>query len=151
MKQVLCLALFMMSILFTSCATNTLGNNGNNLGIDSGLFTGKPCKLPCWNGLTPSVSTFNDVDQFMQGLSIKQWPAKEVDTSVYEPGCRIVGIADRPGHEVNALILMNVENGKLTYILSTHDNMPSLQQIVDHLGPPEYFKALDVIGPDGEV
>lgn len=119
------------------------------MGIDSGLLTGKPCKLPCWNGLTPGVSTVNDVNQFMQGLSIKQWPARE--THVYDPSCKTVSIADRPGHEVNALILMNVESGKLTYILSMHDNMPSLEQIVDHLGPPEYFEALDIIGPDGEV
>ena len=46
---------------------------------------------------------------------------------------------------------MHVENGKLTYILSVHDNMPSLGQIADHLGPPEYFEALDVVGPDGEA
>ena len=142
MKRALCLTLFMLLIPLTSCATNTSE-------IDSGLLTSKPCKLPCWNGLTPGVSTVNDVNQFMQGLSIKQWPARE--TRVLEPGCQTMNIADRPGHEVNALILMNVEQGKLTYILSTHDNMPSLGQIVDHLGPPEYFKALDVIGPDGEV
>ena len=69
----------------------------NNPGLDSGLFTGKPCKLPCWNGLTPGVSTFNDVNQFMQGLSIKQWPAREIDVSVYEPDCTIINITDRPG------------------------------------------------------
>jgi hypothetical protein len=62
MKQALCLALFMMLIPLTGCATNTLG-------IDSGLFTDKPCKAPCWNGLTPGVSTAKDVDQFMQDLS----------------------------------------------------------------------------------
>jgi hypothetical protein len=45
---------------------------------------------------------------------------------------------------------MNVDHGKLVYIQSVHDNMPSLGQIADHLGPPEYFEALHVIGPDGE-
>ena len=141
MKRALCLALFMMLITLTGCTTNTLG-------IDSGLFTGKPCKLPCWNGLTPGVSTANDVDQFIQGLSIKKWPAR--DTIVYNSGCKMLSIADRLGTTVNAFVRMNVDNGKLTYIQSAHESMPSLQQIVDHLGPPEYFKALYVIGPDGE-
>jgi hypothetical protein len=131
----------MMLIPLTGCATITLG-------IDSGLFTGKPCKLPCWNDLTPGVSSATDVDQFIQGLSLEKWPAR--DTHVYETGCQLVQIADKPGTKVNAFVNMNVDNGRLTYIQSVHDNMPSLQQIVNHLGPPEYFEALQVIGPDGE-
>ncbi len=116
--------------------------------LDSGLFTGKPCKLPCWNGLTPGLSTATDVDQFMQGLSIKTWPARR--TYVHETGCKTIQIADRTFPTVNTFLSMNVDHGRLTYIQSVHDNMPNLQQIVDHLGPPEYFEALHVIGPDGE-
>ncbi len=141
MIRALFVALFMMLITLTGCATNTLG-------IDSGLFTGKPCKAPCWNGLTPGVSTSKDVDQFIQGLSIKKWPDK--DSIVYPTGCKMVQIVDRPGNPVNAFVNMNVDNGKLTYIQSVHDDLPSLQQIVNHWGPPEYFEALHVIGPDGE-
>lgn len=141
MKRALYLVLFMMLITLTGCATNTLG-------IDSGLFTGKPCKLPCWNSLTPGVSADKDVDQFIQNLSKEQWPAR--DTIVYDPDCKMVTIADRPGTTVNALVTMNIDHGKLTYIHSVHSDMPSLQQVVDNLGPPEYFEALHVIGPDGE-
>ena len=141
MKRALCLALFMMLIPLTGCATNTLG-------IDFGLFTDKPCKAPCWNGLTPGVSTAKDVDQFVQGLSTKEWPAR--DTLVYDTSCKRVMIADRPGTPVNAFVNMHVDDGKLTYIQSVHDNMPTLQQIVDHLGPPGDFQALHVIGIDGE-
>ncbi len=115
--------------------------------MDSGLFTGKPCKVPCWNGLTPGLSTAKDVDQFMQNLSTKQWPSR--DTLVYDTGCKLIKIADKPGSPVDAFVNMHVDDGKLTYIQSVHDNMPSLQLVVDHLGPPEYFRAVHVIGIDG--
>ena len=135
-------ALYMVLMTLIGCATNPLGMN-------CGLFTGKPCTRPCWNSLTPGASTANDVDQFTNSLSTKAWPAR--DTLVYPTGCKQISIADRPGETVNALVNMHVENGKLTYIQSVHDNMPSLQQILDHLGPPEYFEALDVVGPDGKA
>ncbi len=141
MKRSLCLASLVTLIVLTSCAADTLG-------MDSGLFTGKPCKAPCWNGLTPGVSTANDVDRVVQDLSMKKWPAR--DTMVWETGCKLVQITDRADDPVNALINMHVDHEKLTYIQSVHDNMPSLQQIVDHLGPPEDFQALHVIGIDGE-
>lgn len=145
MKLRLHCLVFSIFLLLVSCAPN-------NSSLDSGLFTGKPCKIPCWNGLTPGVSTAKDVDQFMQGLSIKKWPARRtfVYNPVYNPDCKMVQIADRPGTTVNASVNMNVDHGKLVYIQSVHDNMPSLGQIADHLGPPEYFEALHVIGPDGE-
>ena len=141
MKRALCLALCTMLIIVTGCAPDTLG-------IDSGLFTDKPCKAPCWNSLTPGVSTAKDVDQFIQGRDMKQWPTMR--TYAYETGCKMVQIADKTFLTAHAVISMNVDNGRLTYIQSAHENMPSLQQIVDHLGPPEYFEALHVIGPDGE-
>ncbi len=136
------LVLFLTLVTLTGCATDYSR-------MDSGLLTGKPCRVPCWNGLTPGVSTASDVDRFVQGLSLKTWPAR--DTLVYDTGCRLVKIADKPGTPVNAFVDMHVDNGKLVYIESVHDHMPSLQQIVDHLGPPEYFEALHVIGPDGEA
>jgi hypothetical protein len=140
-KQALFLTLWMILLPLTGCTANTVG-------IDSGLFTDEPCKAPCWNNLTPGVSTANDVDLFIQGLSREKWPAR--NTLVYQTGCKLVDIADKPGTTVNAFVRMNVDNDKLTFIQSVHDNMPNLRQIVDHLGPPEYYEAQHVIGPDGE-
>jgi hypothetical protein len=141
MKRLFCWASLMALIALTACTTNLLG-------LDSGLFTGKPCKAPCWNGLTPGVSTAKDVNQFMQDLSTKNWPAR--DTLVYDTGCKRVMIADQLGSPVKAFVNMNVDKDELTYIQSVHENMPALQQIIAHLGPPEYFRAVHVIGLDGE-
>ena len=116
-------------------------------GFDDGLLTDKPCKAPCWNGLVPGQATSQDVDLFIQGLSTTEWPSRH--TSVEKTGCKEVLIADKPFASAHAVVKFHIENGKLTYLQLFHDYMPLLQQIVDHLGPPEYVEAVNVIGPDG--
>jgi hypothetical protein len=63
----------------------------------------------------------------------------------------MIQITDRLDSPVNAVVNLIVDNGKLTYIESAHNDMPTLQQVVDQLGPPEYYEALHAIGPDGEA
>jgi len=132
--------LVVLIIFLTSCS-----NTGSSL--DEGLLTDKPCKAPCWNGLTPGKSTSQDVVQFINVLDTKEWTGN--NTFVDKTGCKVVQIADKPGTTVKAFVNFNIEDGELTYIQSFHDHMPKLKQVVAHLGPPEYIEAINVIGPDG--
>lgn len=160
MSRPLFLGLFFLLIHLTSCSvpggTTTqqptliiTPNPVLQYGLDSGMFTGEPCKLPCWNGLTPGLSQANEVEHFIQDLSLKNWPSRK--TIVYNPNCKMIQITDKPGDKVNALVNLIVENGKLTYIESWQKDMPTLQQVVDQMGAPEYYEALHAIGPDGEA
>jgi hypothetical protein len=123
-------------ILLTSCT-----NTGSKL--DQGLLTDNPCKVPCWNGLIPGKSTFEDVDQFIKGLNTKEWAGN--NTFVDQPGCLVVQIKDKPGTTVRAFVNFHLDQGKLSYIQSFHHSMPKLKQIVGHLGPPEYVEALNIM------
>jgi len=114
--------------------------------IDSGLFTEKPCKAPCWHNLTPGLSTADDVDHFVNTLSMDEWAGRFSDS--YESGCKYIQISDTPDDPVNVVVEFHIENGKLTFIQSVHSDIPTLGQIVDHLGPPEYIKAILAVGPE---
>jgi hypothetical protein len=159
MSLILFLGLFFLLIHLTSCSVigsttikqPTLINTPNPVlyyGMDSGLFTGEPCKLPCWNGLTPGLSQANEVEHFIQGLSLNNWPLRK--TQVYKT-CKMIQISDSIDSPANAVVNLTVDSGKLTYIASGQKDMPNLRQIVDQLGPPEYYEALHAIGPDGEA
>jgi hypothetical protein len=133
-------SLYVLLILLTSCSP--IGAE-----FDNGILTDQPCKVPCWNGLTPGSSKSSDVDRFVQGLSTTEWAGRR--TRNYSAICKAIEIGDRPGNEVNAFVNFQIKNGKLIFIQSVHGNMPNLGQIVDHLGPPEYVAAINAIGPDG--
>jgi hypothetical protein len=112
-------------------------------GIDSGLFTEKPCKAPCWQNLTPGLSTSADVDHFLNNLSTTKWP--ERSNMVFSESCKMVFLSNKMES-----IDLHIEKGILTFISSSHLNITTLKKVVDHFGPPEYVKAVLAIGPDGE-
>ena len=139
MKLRLDCLVFMLFLLLTACS---------NTDLDSGLFSGKPCKAPCWQNLTPSQSTADDVDQFINRLSTASWPGRK--SIVETPNCKLMQITDKIGAAANAIATFNIENGILSFIQSTPANSTDLEEIIDHLGPPEYFEAVIAIGPDGK-
>jgi hypothetical protein len=160
MSRTFFLGLFFLLVHLTSCSVPggttikqpTLINTPNPVlqyGLDYGMFTGEPCKLPCWNGLTPGLSQSNDVDHFIEELGLKNWPGRR--TIVYNPNCKMIQISDSIDYPKNAVVNLIVDSGKLTYIGSGQKDMPNLRQIVDRLGSPEYYEALHAIGPDGEA
>lgn len=140
MKNFSIFFLLLIPVILSSCSAAP--------NLDRGLLQDNPCKAPCWNGLTPGQSTAADVDQFVQDLDPNLWKGKG-EPIVEVNGCTLENIADRPGIDVTSLIRFHVLDGSLTYILSTHPDMPDLKDIVDHYGSPEYVEALNVVGPDG--
>ncbi len=116
--------------------------------MDAGLLTGKPCKPPCWQNLTPGVSTTDDVERFLMNLDPKKWPSREEE--VYKSSCRWMRISDKLGIKVNTLFDLYLDNGKLTFIGSRPPVVIRLKEIVDRFGTPEYFQSVLAIGPDGQ-
>ena len=122
-------------------------NVPTDLDITSGLFTGQPCKAPCWNNLTPGLSTGDDVNNFIDILSKNGWTGR--DDRFYESGCQSIRISDIPGHYVNKAVEFKIQNQKLTFIESVPEDTPTLGEIVDHFGDPEYIEAILAVGPEG--
>jgi len=135
-------------LLFLTLLSTTACNTSKSE-IDSGLFTGHPCEAPCWQGLTPGLSSIQDVEQFVNTLNPNNWPSKEEIT--YDSGCKLILLHDTTNNQnVHASLDLSIEEGKLTFIQSFHSNMLSLEQVVNHFGYPEYIKAILAVGPDGD-
>jgi hypothetical protein len=117
--------------------------------MDAGLFTGIPCKPPCWHNLTPGVSTTDDVESFLKKLDQKDWPSK--NNINHKTGCNSWRISKETFGVINALFDLDIEKGTLIFISSSPPERIHLNKIVDQLGPPEYFKAVLAVGPDGQL
>ena len=118
--------------------------------LDSGLFTGKPCKAPCWQNLIPGKSTEADVDRFLNNLSTVDWPGRGYRVFNNDGlTCWYKDFADQVGGTVNEAVRFNIENGTLTFIESINKPLINLGDLVRQIGSPEYFNAELVVGPDG--
>ncbi len=117
--------------------------------MDAGLLTGRPCTPPCWQNLTPGVSTTDDVERFLKNLDPKKWPGRR--EKGYKSGCRWLRISDELGIEGNTIFDLYLDNGKLTFIMSSPPALPHLKEIVDRFGTPEYLQAVLAVGPDGQL
>jgi len=143
MKYLFLPRLFVISMLLTGCI-------GNKMGLDSGLFTGEPCKAPCWNNLTPGRSTIDDVNNFLSTLSTKEWPDRKTIIA-REPECKFIHLTDNTASEkVNMVVNLYIENNILVSVTSSTPGMTTLKHVVNQFGYPEYVKALLARGPDGE-
>jgi hypothetical protein len=113
--------------------------------LDSGLFSGKPCKAPCYQSLTPGLSTANDVENLINSLSASGWQSRN-DLTYFATGCEMRQISN-----ASEVVSFNIEDGKLTFISLSYAYFTNLQELVAHLGPPEYFEAVSAGGPDGST
>jgi hypothetical protein len=137
--QVLLLLLFFL----VSCTSQ-------DTGIDSELLSKNSCAEPCWQNLTPGISDQDDVDKFINSLNAKEWPGRKFHT--YDSGCTWIRLTDaKISENAKAVVDLSIEASKLTFVQSDHINLPKLEQVINHFGDPEYFKAVLGIGPDGEI
>ncbi len=119
-------------------------------GLDSSLFTSQACNAPCWQNLTPGISTIGDVNEFLGKLSVPDWPNR-VDRS--EPaGCinkRLIEKDSLFGRR--GIIDLYIEDGYLTYIGSVPKTVFHLSQITEKFGPPPYMESILAIGPEANT
>lgn len=129
---------FSILILLVACAPSYRD-------LNSGLLSGKPCAAPCWNNLTPGKSTASDVKSFTVRVA-DDWPVRSWTES---PPCTSVGISNGPGLAGEAGAVLVTGDGILTFIQSDLRNPVTLQDLVQHFGPPEYYEALYSEGDTG--
>lgn len=118
-------------------------------GLDNGLFSDKPCGAPCWQNLTPGQSTSLDVDRIAAELNNKEMPGRTEWTSI--SGCKTIRLTDSVGNQGRAIADLNINQGKLSFVSSSPPMGPTLRQVTNHFGPPEYFESVEIMGPDGKT
>jgi hypothetical protein len=110
--------------------------------VDRSLLTGEPCQPPCWQGLTPGVSTQEEVEEFLRtselvdqtsifrgevtrgrgevvGTTIQWWSTANMSNSPRQFG----------NHSV-------IKDGMLQYMTIWLDCEVTLEDLLERYGPP---------------
>ncbi|MGB9300316.1 MAG: hypothetical protein WCD51_06950 [Anaerolineae bacterium] len=104
--------------------------------VDMSLLTGEPCEPPCWQGLTPGVSTEHEVLEY--AASSYRLADSYRDTSAgrtviqWQTHCAVTQRVD------NFLL---IRDDVLTVIMVCLDYEFTLEQLLETYGPPEKFRA----------
>ncbi len=101
------------------------------------MLQGTPCLPPCWEGITPGVSTMDEARQVMQRLR-KTKQITSAECSETESDCTVI---DKYGTSV----VLSGDNGKIQYIRGEAQGdvyggslNVDAQKIVDFLGEPSW-------------
>lgn len=118
---------------------------------DLSLFTGRPCAPPCWEGLTPGVSTQADAERVVESLVEGHQYTLQVRQSYFGHalyrwrGCRNGWC--NPDIWVQGGYVTLITVGVLHY--PGPSGVPSAGVLAERLGPPESVAAGFDCGPDG--
>jgi hypothetical protein len=111
------------------------------LPIDVSLLTGKPCEPPCWQGLTPGLSTEADVKQFLETSRLVD-RASVFRGDVTNGSGAVVGAAVQwhsAAHvqEAYGWNCIEVQDGLVQWIEAYLDFEVTLEDLLGKYGPPD--------------
>jgi len=100
---------------------------GSPVYVDRGLAQGMPCQPPCWEGLTPGISTEAEVRQTLERLQKSgQIPPFYATSSLY-----------RIGEDWRGGIQIWIEDGRLALIDGAVGFDLDAQQLIDRMSVPQ--------------
>ena len=115
--------------------------------VDMTLLTGEPCEPPCWHGLTPGMSTEEDVNEFLATSEL-------VDQSTLFRGDLTSGLGEVVGVAVQWWSRadmasgpsplgnhLSIRDGVLHNMIIGLDVEVTLQDLLERYGPPDKFSA----------
>jgi hypothetical protein len=117
---------------------------GESPPVDTSLLTGEPCEPPCWQGLTPGLSTEEQVNEFLRTSPFVQ------RTTIYRGsvtrGAEIVGVSIDWLSTANvqgarAINSLHVEDGVLQDIIVYLDSGATLEELLEVYGLPDGISA----------
>lgn len=121
--------------------------------VDTSLLTGEPCEPPCWQGLTPGVSTEEEVNEFV-------WTSELVDRTTLFRGDitrgtgEVVGVtvqwwsrADTAGVPRQFGNDFGIEGGVLQDMMIWLDCEVTLEDLLSRYGPPHKWST-SWVAPD---
>ncbi|NIN64367.1 MAG: hypothetical protein GTO63_06635 [Anaerolineae bacterium] len=124
-----------------------LAGCGEPPSVDTSLLTGEPCEPPCWQGLTPGVSTEEEVNEFVRTSEL-------VDRTTLFRGDitrgtgEVVGVsvqwwsrADTAGVPRQFGNSFSIKDGILQYMTIFLDVEVTVEDLLERYGPPDKFSA----------
>ena len=122
--------------------------------LDMSLLTGEPCEPPCWHGLTPGVSTEDEVNDFLRSSELVDQSSIFRGEVTRDRG-EVVGttmqwwstanMSSLPRQLGNNSVIMQ---GLLQYLTIWLDSEVTLQDLLERYGDPDKFTAwLEPVDP----
>ncbi len=109
---------------------------------------------PCWQGLIPGQSSEQDVMDFLEHKLTQQEKGQAMNSLSARSDCQVFRWLTRQGSGIdleNRVREIHVEHGKISYILVEMPWFgPTMEDVIEIYGPPEYVFSLLAVGPDGE-
>jgi hypothetical protein len=116
---------------------------GESPPVDTSLLTGEPCQPPCWQGLTPGLSTQEEVNEFTRTSGFVN--AQTLYPGRLSRGGQRVGVSMQwrsttgRGSGSNSFA---IEDGVLKYIIIYPDYDLTLENLIDRYGTPGKFRVI---------
>jgi hypothetical protein len=111
---------------------------------DMSLLTGDPCEPPCWQGLTPGVSTHQEVNEFIRTSGFVNPQTLDVSALRTADGRR-VGVSIRWCSSAGLCRRHNrfsIEDGVLEAITIYPDYDLTLERLFERYGPPGKLRVI---------
>ena len=136
-----------LAVLAASVSCGETPPEGPLVPVDTSLLTGEPCEPPCWQGLTPGVSTEEEVNDFLLSSEL-------VDQSSIFRGAVTLGTGEVVGTTIQWWSGANmssvprqfgndctVEGGLLRHMTIWLDCEVTLEDLLERYGDPAKFTA----------
>lgn len=110
--------------------------------VDTSLLSGDPCEPPCWQGLTPGVSTEGEANEFVRTSDLVNRTTVSrgsVSRGGQRTGVSIRWLSTRNAQGPYAVNSFVVEDGVLQDIIVYLDSEVTLEKLFERYGLPEKF------------
>jgi hypothetical protein len=115
--------------------------------LDTSFLTGDPCEPPCWQGLTPGVSTEDEVEEFLGSSKLVEQSSIFRGEVTRDRG-EVVGTTIQWWSTANTSNLPRqfgnhsvIKDGMLQYMTIWVDSEVTVQDLLERHGPPAKFTA----------
>lgn len=131
MKRII---LLIICVFLVSCTPRQNTTNSDNAIGDGGLISLKPCGPPCFFGITPGVTSYEEAIMLIDAQKNIFINCKDIDLRKSE-----VNNGIRCGNGIGITFNNNIVNG-IGFSLS---ETITIQQVIDLYGPPDLVEVVD--------
>lgn len=147
------LLFLLFTILLSGCAYSLERDASCPTCVNPTSVSVTPCPA-CWQGLVPGQSSEQDVLDFIEQKLTDEEKGQAMDSVAVRTSCHVFRWLTRQGSGFDfedRVREIHVEHGVTSYIMVEMPLFgPTMKDVVEIYGPPEYVFSMLAVGPDGQ-